>query len=123
MEGEERMKLIAWILSLLFAFQLGASYDGNNKESKVDSELKQKVQDHLDAIVDEAAGLLDDVMEEVREDENVQKVESFVDDVKEIVDDTVNDIKDHFSAEEETEETEEHTTQTETVDEDADGES
>ena len=99
------MKLfIAWILSLFLAFTAGIvfprSLDGNE-------ELKQKVTDHLDIIVDEAAGIVDDVSaaaEEKRESlkEDIQKTDEykeakeFADNVQEIAQNTAADIDDHF---------------------------
>ena len=90
-------KLIALILTFIMGVSFGA---GAASKSPSDSELKQKVQDHMDIIVDESAGIVDDVVEEIRKDERVQKAESFAEDVNEIVDNTVNDIHDHFGNDE-----------------------
>ncbi len=92
------MKLISWVLSLIFAFSLGAGVrsDNNNETS---SELQQKVQDHMDVIVDEAAAIVDDVTAEIRQNEHVQEAEAFAEDVKEIVNNTMDDIKSHFGTE------------------------
>ncbi len=84
---------LAWLFSLIFAFNLGA---GIRRDAPADSELQQKVQDHMDVIVDEAAALVDDVADEVRKNEKVQEAEEFVGDVKEIINNTVDDIHEHF---------------------------
>ena len=82
---------------MIFAFSLGTGYHSEQPEA---SELQQKVQGHVDTIVDETAAIVDDIMDEARKDERVQNAEAFVDDVKEIVDNTVQDIHDHFDPEE-----------------------
>ena len=89
------------ILAFIFAFTLGAGFAAERPET--DSELKQKVQQHMDVIADESAAIVDDVLEEARKDEHVQKAQEFADDVSEIVDHTVEDIHEHFGPEEETE--------------------
>ncbi|MBO7373838.1 MAG: hypothetical protein J6U19_06350 [Oscillospiraceae bacterium] len=94
------MKLISWVLSLIFAFSLGAGVRSDNN-SETSSELQQKVQDHMDVIVDEAAAIVDEVTAEIRQNEHVQEAEAFADDVKEIVNNTVDDIRSHFGPEEE----------------------
>ena len=91
------MKLISWLLSLVVAFSLGT---GVRTDREPNSELQQKVQDHMDVIVDEAAAIVDDVTEELRQNEHVQEAEAFAEDVKEIVSNTMDDIKDHFGTEE-----------------------
>ena len=91
------MKLISWLLSIIVAFSLGA---GVRTDREPNSELQQKVQDHMDVIVDEAAAIVDDVTEELRQNEHVQEAEAFAEDVKEIVNNTMDDIKDHFGTEE-----------------------
>ena len=91
------MKLISWLLSIVVAFSLGA---GVRTDREPNSELQQKVQDHMDVIVDEAAAIVDDVTEELRQNEHVQEAEAFAEDVKEIVNNTMDDIKDHFGTEE-----------------------
>ena len=93
------MKLISWLMTFILAFSLGTSVNAPEKET--DSELQQKVQDHMDVIVDEAAAILDEVSDEVRKNEKVQKAEEFVDNVKEIAQNTADDIKAHFATEEE----------------------
>ena len=90
------------ILTFIFAFSLGAGFASN--QPSVDPELQAKVQEHMDVIADESAAIVDDVLEEARKDEHVQKAEEFANDVEEIVDNTVQDIHDHFGDEEETEE-------------------
>ncbi|MBO7710137.1 MAG: hypothetical protein J6S83_06690 [Lachnospiraceae bacterium] len=87
--------LAGWLLSLVLAFFAGASI-GSGSERAADSELQQKVQDHMDVIVDETAGIIDDVTEEVRNNEHVQEAEQFVEDVKEIARNTADDIDAHF---------------------------
>ena len=91
------MKLISWLLSIVVAFSLGA---GVRTDREPNSELQQKVQDHMDVIVDEAAAIVDDVTEELRQNEHVQEAEAFAEDVKEIVNNTMDDIKEHFGTEE-----------------------
>ena len=86
-------KLILWLCSVVFAFSLGA----RAADPKVsDSELEQRIRDHMDVIVDEAAGIADDISEEIRKDERVQEAGEFVDSVKEIVQNTKDDIEEHF---------------------------
>ena len=93
---------LGWVASLLLAFFVGAGV-GAPEKGETDSELQQKVQEHMDVIVDEAAAIVDDVAEEARKDERYQKAEEFVDDVREIADNTRADIEAHFGSEEETE--------------------
>ena len=95
--------LAGWLLSVVLAFFAGASL-GNSSEKAADSELQQKVQDHMDVIVDETAGIIDDVTEEVRNNEHVKEAEQFADDVKEIARNTADDIDAHFGKKEEAEE-------------------
>ena len=87
-----------WILSLVLAFNVGAGVGAN-----VDPELKQKVSDHIDVIVDESAGIVDDVAEaarakadELRDSDAAKSAEQFVNDVDEIVNNTLDDIDAHF---------------------------
>ena len=94
------MKLVSWLLSLIFAFSLGAGVKTAETE-ETNSELQQKVQDHMDVIVDEAAAIVDDVTEQIRQNEHVQEAEAFAEDVKEIVNNTMDDIKNHFGTTEE----------------------
>ena len=86
-------KILGWLLSLVLAFFIGASV---SRREPSDSELQQKVQDHMDIIIDESAARVDDVIDEVRENEHVKKAEEFADNVGEIVDNTVEDIHAHF---------------------------
>ena len=88
-----------WILSLVLAFNVGAGVGAN-----VDPELKQKVSDHIDVIVDESAGIVDDVTEaarakadELRDSDAVKSAEEFANDVDEIINNTLDDIDAHFS--------------------------
>ena len=98
--------LIAWFLSILMAFGIGA---GVNTEAVVATatDLQQKVTEHVDAITDELAGIADDVADAVRDEtdklrqsEEGQKVEEFLNDVREVVEDTVENIQEHFGPEE-----------------------
>ena len=73
--------LFGWLLSLVLAFFAGASLE-SHKDEAADTELQQKVQGHMDVIVDEVAGIVDDVNEEVCDSEPAQKTKEFVDDVK-----------------------------------------
>jgi len=92
---------MAKLFALFLSFILGVGFGmGSAEKSPSDSELKQKVQDHMDIIVDESAGIVDDVVEEIRKDERVQKAEKFAEDVNEIVDNTMKDIDDHFGSDE-----------------------
>ena len=96
------IRILEKVLLFLFAFSLGAGMAGDTKQ--VDPELQQKVQGHLDVIVDESAALVDDVLDEARKDERVQEAEEFVNDVREIAQNTADDIEAHFGEEESTEE-------------------
>ncbi len=78
------MRLLAWILCLLIALT-----SGSVKKADTDGELRSKVQEHLDTIVDEGAAILDDVIETIREDERVQGTEEFVQDMIDITGETV----------------------------------
>ena len=86
------MKLIAWLLSLIFAFSLGAETAAPSRET--DDELRTKIQDHIDVIVDEGAAILDDVSEEIRQDERVQEAEQFIQDVKDVTEESLDGLKD-----------------------------
>ena len=86
-------KFVLWLCTVVFAFSLGAQ---SADPKPADSELEQKIRDHMDVIVDEAAGIVDDIAEEVRNDERMQEASEFVDGVKEIVEHTQEDIEDHF---------------------------
>ena len=96
------MRFLAWLFSMIFAFNLGA---GVNSDKPADSELEQKIRDHMDVIVDESAAMMDDIADEFRNNEHVKEAEAFAEDVREIVDNTKQDIEDHFGkpAEETTE--------------------
>ena len=100
-----------WLLSLLLAFGLGL---GVSSGTTSDSELKQKVQDHMDVIVDESAAIVDDVVDEIRKDEHVKDTEKFFDDVSEIIDNTKQDIHDHFGGQDEEEDEDGETDDAET---------
>ena len=93
------LKFIGWLLSVVFAFSLGA---GTADPDRVpETELERKVRDHMDVIVDESAAMVDDVVDELRQNEYVQDAEAFADDVNEIIDNTREDIKAHFDKDEE----------------------
>ena len=94
----------AWLLSLILSFGAGAAVARNYEP---DTELEQKVQGHMDVIVDEAAGIVDDVSEaarerretlesELKDSETYKKAEEIVNDVQEIADNTAADIDAHF---------------------------
>lgn len=110
---------LAWLLTVFLSFGAGVSAGRDYQE---DTELEQKVQAHMDVIVDEAAGIVDDVSaaakerretaeSEFKESDTYKKAEEFVGDVQEIADNTAADIDAHFgTGETETEtETEEAT--------------
>ena len=63
-------RFFGWLLSVICAFSLGA---GLRSDAPADSELQQKVQSHMDVIVDESAAMVDDVAEEIRKND-VKKV-------------------------------------------------
>ena len=98
----------AWVLSLLLSFGAGAAI-GQNHEP--DTELEKKVQGHMDVIVDEAAGIVDDVSEAAKERRETaesewkdsdcyKEAEEFVNDVTEIAENTAADIDAHFGSDE-----------------------
>ena len=80
------LKVFAWLFSVIFAFNLGA---GVNSDQPADSELEQKIRDHMDVL---------------RKNEKVKEAEDFVNDVQEIIDNTKKDIDAHFGTQETTEE-------------------
>ena len=84
------MQFFAWLLSLIFAFSLGANSSVAPKET--DSELRNRVQEHIDVIVNESAAIVDDVTESIREDERVQEAEKFVQDVKDVAQETADGL-------------------------------
>ena len=113
------LKALAWLLAMVLGFGAGASV-GRNAER--DEELEKKVQAHVDVIVDESAGIVDDVAEsarkrreeaesELKDSDCYKKAKEFVDDMDEIVENTKSDVEAHFGDDEtETEmETEEET--------------
>jgi len=108
------MNFISWLLSIILAFTLGAQ--SGTKTTETDDELRNKVQEHLDVIVDESAAIVDEVTESIRKDEKVQDAEQFVKDVQEVAQETLDDlnqvaedakerIEDRFGTAEETSET------------------
>ncbi|MBQ6322050.1 MAG: hypothetical protein IJI24_04180 [Lachnospiraceae bacterium] len=90
--------MIGWLLSVTLAFFIGVNV---NRDKPADSELQQKVQDHMDVIVDESAAIIDDVTDEIRSSDYVQDAEKFADDIKEIAQNTADDIEAHFGTKEE----------------------
>ncbi len=101
----------AWIMTILLSFGAGASVGHEYQE---DTELEQKVQAHMDVIVDEAAGIVDDVSasakerraqaeSEFKDSDAYKEAEEFAGDVEEIVNNTKEDIDAHFGDETETE--------------------
>ena len=108
------MKIFAWLLAMFLSFSAGVRA---GRDQSTDSELEKKVQDHMDVIVDEAAGIVDDVSEaaqdyretvesEIKDSEEYKKAEKFVNDVQEIADNTKADIDAHFGTDETETETE-----------------
>ena len=89
---------IGWLLSLTLAFFIGVNV---SNDKPADSELQQKVQDHMDVIVDESAAIIDDVADEVRGSDYVQEAEQFANDIKEIAQNTADDIEAHFGTKDE----------------------
>ena len=56
-------RFLGWFLSMTLAFFAGANI---GSKAPADSELKEKVQGHMDVIVDESAAIVDDITEELR---------------------------------------------------------
>ena len=86
------MKLIAWLLSMILAFSLGAGMN-DHTGTETDDELKNKVQQHIDVIVDESAAIVDDITEEIRKDDRVREAEQFVKDAEEIIQETADEVQ------------------------------
>lgn len=84
------MKFLAWLLSLLFAFNLGSQ--SASTPTVTDEELRNKVQEHMDVIVDEGAALVDDVTDSIRNDDRVKDAEKFAQDVEEVTKETLDDL-------------------------------
>ena len=84
------MKFFAWLLSLLFAFNLGAQ--NGTVPTETDEELRGRVQGHLDTIVDESAAIVDEIAGTVREDGRVQEAERFASDMKDIAEEAIQDL-------------------------------
>ena len=106
--------LLAWLLTVFLSFGAGVNA---GRDSQQDTELEQKVQAHMDVIVDEAAGIVDDVTasakehreaaeSEFKESDEYKKAEEFVSDIREIADNTKADIDEHFGLKETETETE-----------------
>ena len=84
------MKFLIWLVSVFFAFNLGA---GSQKvPTATDEELRGRVQEHIDVIVDESAAIVDEVTESLRENEQVQEMEKFLQDVREVTEETMDDL-------------------------------
>ena len=101
-------KFFSWLLSLALAFGAGAAIGTSYQP---DEELKEKVSGHVDVIVDEAAGIVDDVSEAAKKrrdelesewetSELYQDAKEFGESGQEIVDNTKADIEEHFGSEE-----------------------
>ena len=89
------MIILAWLLSLVMAFSAGAnSADTSSKET--DDELRARVQEHIDTIVDEGAAIVDEITDEIRENEHVKEAEQFARDVQEIAEDTAEELNQVF---------------------------
>ncbi len=84
------MKILAWLLSLFFAFNLGAEKGTAPKAS--DDELRGRVQEHIDVIVDESAAIVDEVTDELRNSPAAQDAEKYARDVREIAEGTLTDL-------------------------------
>ncbi|MBQ8073384.1 MAG: hypothetical protein IJ231_06440 [Clostridia bacterium] len=84
------MNFLAWLLSLIFAFSLGA--ESAKTPAETDDALRNRVQEHIDVIVDESAAIVDEVTTEIRKDERVQDAEQFVQDVQDVADETLKDL-------------------------------
>ena len=101
------MDLLAWLLAMALGFSAGVSA---GRDYEKDTELEQKVQAHMDVIVDEADAAKqrrETVESEFKESDCYKKAKEFVGDVKEISDDTKADIDAHFGSDETETETEE----------------
>ena len=79
---------MAWILGVLLA--LGA---GGAKPKETDEELRNKIQSHIDTIVDEGAALVDDVAESLRGNESLQEAGKFIQDVIDVTEETAEDLE------------------------------
>ncbi len=86
------MSAIVWLLSIILAFSLGVGVR-NDSGSATDEELKDRVQEHIDVIVDESAAIVDEVTEELRKDERVQEAEQFVQDVRDVATETADEFQ------------------------------
>ena len=84
------MNFLSWLLSILLAFTLGAQ--SGTKTTETDDELRNRVQEHLDVIVDESAAIVDEVTESIRKDEKVQEAEQFIQDVQDVAQETIDDL-------------------------------
>lgn len=87
------MKLITWLVTLVLAFTLGSDYGRNQPARETDGELRDRVQQHLDVIVDESAAIVDDVTEAVRQNEHVQNAETFLQDAKDVAEETAEEVQ------------------------------
>ena len=86
------MSAFVWLLSIILAFSLGVGVRSDSG-SATDEELKDRVQEHIDVIVDESAAIVDEVTEEMRKDERVQEAEQFVQNVKDVATETADEFQ------------------------------
>ena len=86
------MSAFVWLLSIILAFSLGVGVRSDSG-SATDEELKDRVQEHIDVIVDESAAIVDEVTEELRKDERVQEAEQFVQNVKDVATETADEFQ------------------------------
>ena len=100
-------QLGAWFLSLLMVFGIGVSAGREGEPEEISPELKQKITAHMDVIVDELAGMADDISEEVskrvdefRDSDFVKSLEEYVDNIQKILEDLKKDIEERFDIEE-----------------------
>ena len=100
-------QLGAWFLSLLMVFGIGVSAGREGEPEEFSPELKQKITAHMDVIVDEMAGMADDISEEVskridefRDSDFVKSLEEYIDNMQKILEDLKKDIEERFGLEE-----------------------
>ena len=65
------MNFLSWLLSIILAFTLGVQ--SGSQTTETDDELRSRVQEHLDVIVDEGAAIVDEVTESLRKDEKTEE--------------------------------------------------
>ena len=81
------MRFLAWLFGVMFVLGVGGA-----KPKETDEELRNKVQAHMDTIVDEGAAIVDDVMESIHADGCLQEAEAFVQDVIDVTEETAEDL-------------------------------